>query len=119
MADNSPAIETEEQSLPPREFNSVDLLQLMSQGRSLTAQEIKELKARIKVREEMAELVDRMHALEEHEQSRIPEQPRIPEQSQRLRKRRQRIHSDPSSDNELSYPEPDSSSSDSDHNSSS
>jgi hypothetical protein len=69
MADNSPSPGTQELQSPSHGEldSSADLLQLMSQGRSLTAQEIKELKARIKIREEMAELVDRMHALEERE----------------------------------------------------
>jgi hypothetical protein len=115
MADNSPSPETQEpQSPPPGELNSLaDLLQLMSEGRSLTPQEIKELNARMKVREEMAKLADRMQAFEEHEQSRI----RIPEHTQRPSKRSRQIRSDPSSDEESSYPESDTSP-DSDHNSS-
>jgi hypothetical protein len=86
MADNASSTETEERQSPPlRELNSLaDLSQLRREGKSPTAYEIKELKARIKAREEMVELADRMRALEDRERLRILEQPQ--ESSKRRRR---------------------------------
>ncbi|KAK9364483.1 hypothetical protein V1509DRAFT_667985 [Lipomyces kononenkoae] len=59
-----------------RTFNSsADLMQLRKEDGSLTSQELRDLTARIKAREDLADLEDRMRALEERERTMTPEQP--------------------------------------------
>ncbi|KAK9241604.1 hypothetical protein V1506DRAFT_525284 [Lipomyces tetrasporus] len=98
-----------------REFNSsADLSQLRKEGGSLTIQELRDLRARVKASEELAELEDRMRALEDRKWSGTAEQ------SHESGKRRQRVSTsaDPSSSGSSSS-ESDSDSSDSDLDSSS
>lgn len=65
----------EQQNQPVREFNdSAALAQLRNEGGSLTPQELRDLKARLKAREELIELERRMRIVEEHERSQIQTQ---------------------------------------------
>src|SRR6202011_1383176 len=63
-----------------REVNTAaDLARLWNNGKPLMSQELKELNARIKAFEEMAQMEDRLRALESRKRPRSQESPRLPE----------------------------------------